>query len=272
MRTFQQERLTEPNKTPFCRHAALSACLACLFHKGFVGRDACRLGIAPFGGHSSGAIPRNATRHRALQHDSLSAHQSECEKCRLGEPAEAVERGDSTPRRQLRAVLFGAPKHCRFTRAFTLVEVALAVAVTGFALIAILGLFSNGLQSSRGVANNAIAAAIGQNLINNFQSQSIATSTGYIRRGWPTITDATDCLFTRSDIISLAKNFYFNHDGSFIGIDTTNGALFLAACSIKTNTVIPLTFQLTVEVKWPLSGPSVVPPNTERFTTLVSFP
>jgi hypothetical protein len=33
----------------------------------FVGRDACRLGIAPFGGHSSGAIPRNNTRHRALQ-------------------------------------------------------------------------------------------------------------------------------------------------------------------------------------------------------------
>jgi hypothetical protein len=50
-----------------------------------VGRDACRLGIAPRRCEHApnGAIPRHDTGHRALQYDRLSAHQSECDICGL---------------------------------------------------------------------------------------------------------------------------------------------------------------------------------------------
>jgi hypothetical protein len=148
-----------------------------------------------------------------------------------------------------------------------LVEVALSVAITAVALLAILGLFSNGLQSSRGVANNTIAAAIGQNLIHQFQSQSmIGQATGAKLR----FAYCKDVLLTLNCTTPVEQVGCYDAEGNPLGNNPTDPkTTFEATCNIAAeSTDTPPLYNLTVVVKWPLPGRA----NTMTFTTLVSFP
>ncbi|MGD0650814.1 MAG: hypothetical protein ABSA97_06705 [Verrucomicrobiia bacterium] len=72
------------------------------------------------------------------------------------------------------------PTNDRATAAFSLIEVALAVAVIAIGLLAVIGLFPQGLQSARDAADNTLSATIVQNLF------------GQLRNGDFTINICTD--------------------------------------------------------------------------------
>ena len=61
-------------------------------------------------------------------------------------------------------------------RAFTLVEVALALGVMSVGIIAILGLLPSALQSARNAADNTVTATIVQDLFSTLRAQPFTTA------------------------------------------------------------------------------------------------
>jgi uncharacterized protein (TIGR02598 family) len=163
----------------------------------------------------------------------------------------------------------------RSSAGFTLVEVALAVGITAFGIVAILGLFANGLQSSRAVANNTIAAAIGQNLINQFQSQSavIPPNYYYARLAYC----GSSLLQLKTTALNDPKDCYYDADGNPLGNSTSSDGGFQATYRIdSTSVAVTPLFKITVTVGWPTTTATATTHaptlNTITNSTLVSFP
>ncbi len=65
----------------------------------------------------------------------------------------------------------------RFRRAFSLIEVALAIAITGFAVVAIVGVVPIGLESFRKTKNVSVASQISRQIFSQIQTATFAALT-----------------------------------------------------------------------------------------------
>ena len=147
------------------------------------------------------------------------------------------------------------PTNNRATAAFSLVEVALAVAVIAIGLLVILGLFPQGLQSARDAADNTLSATIAQDLFSQLRSSSF--------------TNVTNCNQTSCTVFGLHTNgtyrFDFDHDG-FI----TNAASYyqvILRCLPQSPLVLSL---VQATVVWP-AHVSSAPINTNIFMTEIAW-
>jgi uncharacterized protein (TIGR02598 family) len=166
--------------------------------------------------------------------------------------------------------------HPRAARAngFTLVEVALAMAVAAFALVGILGLFSSGLQSSRGVADNTLAATIANNLIQQYSSQgALSTSYNYYFR-FVVFTNYFPQAVSLNARTLSTNNIYFDSDGRPTGHSqgygqASNGGFMAVSSIAATDTnMVPKSFTITIQVMWPYPANL----NTNTYVSLMSFP
>ena len=157
----------------------------------------------------------------------------------------------------------------RRSAGFTLIEVALAVAVTAFAIIGILGMFASGLQSARGTMNSTIAASIGQNLIQQYETQSSLNTGANTYRYGNVIAFAAQNIIYGGNPVNI-NHWYYSLDGIYQGQTTNANTLggYYAKASITNNLTIPKLYTMTIMVTWPV--PTFLFTNT--YTTLVSFP
>jgi len=142
-----------------------------------------------------------------------------------------------------------------FTRrsAFTLVEVTLALAVMAIGLIAILGLIPQGVQSSRGAADNTIAATIVQDTFSRIR-QNVMTVTWPPTPPWPSpITASTYYDVGGTNIETAAQNQYF-----LVQLTSSGGSE-------------PNLLVITATVTWPAnSSMTALPINTKVFVTEIA--
>lgn len=132
-------------------------------------------------------------------------------------------------------------------RAFSLVEVTLALAVIAIGLIAILGLLPHGLQASRDAADNTIAATIVQDIFSEMRSQPFT--------GPPYNLSAP----------GSTPPLYFTHGGF-----ATNAAGRYFQVAVNWEPQPPLSLsRVTATVVWPAQA--AAPINTNIFVTNVAW-
>jgi Tfp pilus assembly protein PilV len=136
-----------------------------------------------------------------------------------------------------------ARKNFPLIRAFSLVEVVLAIAVCSFALIAILGLFTTGLQSTRESEQQIQAANLASTLI----SMRMATPTNDIPNlpNFAIPTAALSNLF--APVYSVPT--YVGSDGQ---TTTVANAAYLISCQAGTNSNTGNNMaQVYIMLSWP---------------------
>ena len=160
-------------------------------------------------------------------------------------------------------------KNRRFTRAFSLVEVVLALGVISFAIVAILGVIPVGLATGHSAQDETRAPQIAQTILASFAAQAATQFNGVqlpVSGNNSVIFDLT---------ASSTQTMYAGNDGQLLS--TVNGATYLV--SIITNsspvTTTGTTFDsgyanlVTITVGWPANAP--VAEQTKRdFVRLIS--
>ncbi len=130
------------------------------------------------------------------------------------------------------------------TRAFSLVEVVLALGICSFALLAILGLFMSGIQTSRESEDEIQAANMASLII----SKRAAASTNDIANfAIPTraLTNAFNNAYNNGETLTN----YIDFDGQ---ITTLTKAAYLINCRAGTNILTgPNTAQVYLMLSWP---------------------
>jgi uncharacterized protein (TIGR02598 family) len=159
------------------------------------------------------------------------------------------------------------PTNCSTTSGFSLVEVALAVAVIAIGLIAILGLFPQGLHSARNAADNTLAATIAQDLFSQLRSSAFDNVS---------ICNAPPCppgvpvQINLSTVTATPIQLYFDHDG-FLTNAPSYYRVILAHSLVAPNGVTPLVLSLVqATVVWP-DYLSSAPINTNIFMTEIAW-
>lgn len=163
--------------------------------------------------------------------------------------------------------------------AFSLVEVVLALGIVSFALVAILGLLTVGLDSSRESIDDTAVSLLGQDSYNRVR------------------TDVAK-LYNQSSSgsTSFTRSYYYDRDGRYVCDSTTTGtppaSLFYQAYATAaplnappanlaptaSSPKFPDDYPLlgaTVAVRWPVSTVSTTPPTTtakSSFTFLLAKP
>jgi uncharacterized protein (TIGR02598 family) len=145
--------------------------------------------------------------------------------------------------------------------AFTLVEVVLALAVCSFAVIAILGLFSMGLQSTRESAQDIRAANLATTLI----SLRTATPTNDIASLPNFAIPTTAFTNTYGPAYGTSSTSYVGSDGQ-----TTNmaNAAFMITCKAGTTPVTGTGLsQVYLMLSWPPQAPAAAAEGRYELTT-----
>jgi uncharacterized protein (TIGR02598 family) len=101
--------------------------------------------------------------------------------------------------------------------AFSLVEVALAIAIVSFAVIGILSLMSTGLGNYRQVMDTTICAQIAQRIINDAQQADFKVLTDYTKLQAVAEANQADPLYSfRAPTIAQPALRYFDEQGNEI--------------------------------------------------------
>lgn len=128
-------------------------------------------------------------------------------------------------------------------RAFSLVEVTLAIGVIAFALLAIVGLIPVGMKSG-GEAIDATRTSLAAKDAQNRVRSSVTTTT-----------------FTNTSDVNL-PTWFFDRDGIFLGTAVSNKAVYRADATIHkdwgSNTAPPnvdasVLRPVTLQLRWPLN-------------------
>jgi len=146
-------------------------------------------------------------------------------------------------------------------RAFSLVEVVLALGICAFVLVAMLGLFTTGLRASRESEEQVQAA--------NLASQILA-------RRLASPTNASSALTIPASALTNSYADVFGSSGAFVGLDgRTNGsaenASYRIICRAGTNALTgPRLAQVYLLLTWP---PQAALSNAAgRYETLTYIP
>ena len=127
------------------------------------------------------------------------------------------------------------------TRAFSLVEVVLALGICAFVLVALIGLFSTGLRSGRESEEQVQAA--------NLASQILAT-----RLAAPTSSSNLSNFAIPADALMTNYRDIYGTGGGLVGLDgRTNGtAAYRIVCRAGTNAQTgPRLAQVYIMLSWP---------------------
>jgi type II secretory pathway pseudopilin PulG len=130
------------------------------------------------------------------------------------------------------------------SRAFSLVEVVLALGICAFVLVALLGLFTAGLRAGRESEEQVQAA--------NLASQIFST-----RLAAPTNDTRTPGFAISSAALTNAYGPVFGNAGGFVGLDgktkpSADGAAYRILASAGTNALTgPRTAQVYLMLSWP---------------------
>lgn len=130
------------------------------------------------------------------------------------------------------------------SRAFSLVEVVLALGICAFVLVALLGLFSTGLRASRESEEQVQAA--------NLASQIFAT-----RMAARSSDTNTPNFAIPASVLTNAYGSVFGSAGGFVGLDgrttpNADGAAYRILAMAGTNALTgPRTSQVYLMLSWP---------------------
>jgi len=137
-----------------------------------------------------------------------------------------------------------AQKNLQIIKAFSLVEVAMAVAICSFALIAILGLFFTGIKST-GESQQEIQAA---NLASTLISMRMASPTNDIA-ALPNFAIPTKSMTNLYASVYTGANNYIGTDGQ---TTTVANAVYAISCLAGTNALTGSgTAQVYLMLSWP---------------------
>ena len=158
-------------------------------------------------------------------------------------------------------------------QAFSLVEVAIALAVLAVGLLAIMGLFPQGLQASRDAADNTIAATIVQDLFSRIRSQPFNTAFTICTDQYPPGDPNYPGCKPSGIIPPLSPNsvntLTFDQDG-FITNTTTANPQYRAYYRAVVYWGAPVggVLPITVQICWPAL--TATPVNTNTFFTEIA--
>jgi prepilin-type N-terminal cleavage/methylation domain-containing protein len=143
---------------------------------------------------------------------------------------------------------------------FSLIEVVLAVAVIAVGLMAVIGLFPQGLQSSRETADNTIVATIVQDIFGTIRSQPFTAVNLGTTHNLSTITWST---------IPIPDVLWFDQDGY---TPATPQDQYFKVDLTFTPGIISNSCVVTAAVTWVVKpGMSTPPVNTSIFTSEVTW-
>ncbi len=150
------------------------------------------------------------------------------------------------------------------TRAFSLVEVVLALGICVFVLVTLMGLYSSGLRMNR-ESENQIQAA---NLASLIVASRRAAPTNMSQLAIP--ANALTNAFTNAYGATGAQN-YIGSDGL---ITNAANAVYLVTCRAGTNVLTgPNVAQVYMMLSWPpQANPSMASTEHYEVTTYIPFP
>ena len=163
------------------------------------------------------------------------------------------------------------PTNDRATSAFSLVEVAVAVAVIAIGLLVVIGLFPQGLQSARDAADNTLSATIAQNLFGQLRNGdfTIYICTDPSDLGYPIHCNSpTYQLTVNFNSAPWSQSFYFDQEGLL-----TNGLAAYYQVNLQWATEVlgnPDLMLVQATVVWPAYYASPTPINTNIFITEIA--
>jgi uncharacterized protein (TIGR02598 family) len=162
----------------------------------------------------------------------------------------------------------------RSDKAFSLIEVVLALAVSAIGLVAILGLLPQGLQASRDAADNTVSATLVHDIFATIRAGQFTSATNVNSLGFNLPISPVCNLQTFSSSVSGISSSYFDKAGF---IPATTNADFYYKVVLVFQPEIPPTAPagtlaavstVTATVVWPAL--SVSPINTNVFVTKVA--
>jgi len=168
-----------------------------------------------------------------------------------------------------------SPVHQAQSRAFSLVEVVLALGVIAFALVGIMGLFPVAMRSAQESQRETRATLIAQQIFSDLRA---FTGTNRLIVRGPSAADASSLITNFS--LAGNTNFFLSYDANGIGrtdqISTgafsgsIPDAAFLANVVVDTNTGIPNLSRIQATVEAPAAAPSA---NRSKYTfvTLMNY-
>ena len=148
-------------------------------------------------------------------------------------------------------------------RAFSLVEVTLAIGIVSFALLAILALVPVGMKSGSEAIDATHTSLIGQDTQNKVKSTVTST----------TFSGSTD----------ISSTWFYDREGVFVGTDVASNSFYRADATIHkdwganaspSNVDATLLRPVTVKVRWPVNTSNGNPlgNNETSFTFYVRRP
>lgn len=150
-------------------------------------------------------------------------------------------------------------KPFKATRAFSLVEVVVALGLFAFCIVAITGLLSVGLRSTRSVVNEGGAVNIAASVLGAWEAQQNGAS--------PLTVPG---LFTNLPALSTSTSNNFFFDPSGVQVTGAVGAAFKMAYVTTSFGVAPaVNTQLDLVFSWPPDGASNTV-QTRRFSRVFS--
>jgi uncharacterized protein (TIGR02598 family) len=152
--------------------------------------------------------------------------------------------------------------------AFSLVEVAVAVAVIAIGLLVILGMFPQGLQASRNAADNTLSAMIAQDIFNDVRAQSV-NPTFSLSLPSPNLSLCIGCNPSQTlGYILGSDTAWFDAQGNIVaGTDPSRYFKVQATYNPYPGGILPLS-EVIVTVAWP--GQSAAPANKNVFITKIA--
>lgn len=133
-----------------------------------------------------------------------------------------------------------------FARAFSLIEIVLAVAILGTGVVLILALFPSGIQAGRDVSAGSMAAMIAQDEVNELRRRSTCYG--------PAVADCP------STPLSLTSPVYYTTDGMKRITSSPSGATaseyYFRVDLTSPASGIPALNRYLVQVSWPINTDS----------------
>ncbi len=137
-------------------------------------------------------------------------------------------------------------------QAFTLVEVALALAITSFGIVAVLGLLPGGLTAARNAADSTITATIVQDMFSTLRQQSFTNTTLWGMN------------YSLANAGSATAS-YFDQAGNQTNASGPSSYYQITVTNLRVSTSMTMVKAMVV---WPAQ--SATPMNTNIYTTTIA--
>ncbi|XHR30980.1 MAG: type II secretion system protein [Chthoniobacteraceae bacterium] len=142
-------------------------------------------------------------------------------------------------------------------RGFSLIEIVLVIGVISFSLVAILGLLSAGLNSSKNALDESLIAAMSRQVISSLRQQYFTNNTLFTSLETSGSTNLKTVYFNTSGVLV---------DGTASGFDrpiyecvvTAVSRTDLLGPAPKVSISIPCLLDLTLTFNWPMADGKVV--------------